>query len=197
MTREELIEEAANAMSQGYVQDGRISSFFALAEAALAVFEKAQAPTDDERAELLAEADDLVSRWDRAGSWTPDSPIGLVMRLARFIRRPAQGERSPEFDSLEQELFKHQPVLSMRDGSIAGCQCLDRVFHKDAEVWGTHLAEVFESLRPAQAKPTDAQVERAARSIAEWNTSDVPFELCRAVARDALRAAFSVRDVKP
>lgn len=42
-----------------------------------------------------------------------------------------------------------------------------------------------------QTEPTDAQVERAARSIAEWNTSDVPHELYRAVARDALRAAFT------
>ena len=45
--------------------------------------------------------------------------------------------------------------------------------------------------RPVQGEPTDAQIERAARSIAEWSTSDVPLELCRSVARHALRAAFT------
>lgn len=56
-------------------------------------------------------------------------------------------ERTPEFEALEQELYQHQPVLSMVDGSIAGCQCMDRVFYRaTAEDWGTHLAEVFLAL---------------------------------------------------
>ena len=55
-------------------------------------------------------------------------------------------ERTPEFEALEQELYQHQPVLSMKDGSIAGCQCMDRVFYKAVEDWGTHLAEVFQAL---------------------------------------------------
>lgn len=30
---------------------------------------------------LIAEAKELVESWDRRGSWTPDSPIGMVARL--------------------------------------------------------------------------------------------------------------------
>lgn len=75
---------------------------------------------------------------------------------------PTDDEQTPEFEALEQELFKHQPVLSMTDGSIAGCQCMDRVFRKRTEDWGTHLAEIFESLgsrRTVQGEPSDAQWE--------------------------------------
>lgn len=45
--------------------------------------------------ELLAEADALVESWDRKGSWSSDSPVGLVMRLARALRAAAEtvGER--------------------------------------------------------------------------------------------------------
>lgn len=35
---------------------------------------------------LLDEADALIDAWDRKGSWSPDSPIGLVMRLAAALR---------------------------------------------------------------------------------------------------------------
>ncbi len=57
----------------------------------------------------------------------------------------------PAFEALEQKLWKHQPVLSMEDGSIRGCQCLDRVFYRGTEDWGTHLAEVFKALSRAAA----------------------------------------------
>lgn len=40
--------------------------------------------------ELLAEADALVESWDRKGSWSSDSPVGLVMRLARALRAAAE-----------------------------------------------------------------------------------------------------------
>lgn len=66
-------------------------------------------------------------------------------------------ERTPEFEALEQELFKHQPVLSMRDGSIAGCQCMDRVFSKRTEDWGTHLAEVFHALGFIPIRPDGSE----------------------------------------
>lgn len=45
-------------------------------------------------------------------------------------------------DVVEVDLYRHQPVLSMNDGSIKGCQCSDDVFYKSHEDWGTHLAEV-------------------------------------------------------
>ncbi len=75
---------------------------------------------------------------------------------------PQEGDaRSPEFEVLEQELFKHQPVLSMEDGSIRGCQCLDRVFHRGTEDWGTHLAEVFENLSRTTSPDAATELERA------------------------------------
>lgn len=75
---------------------------------------------------------------------------GLLEELAaKHECPPAWGEgdaTDPAFEALEQELWKHQPVLSMEDGSIRGCQCLDRVFLRGREDWGTHLAEVFRAL---------------------------------------------------
>lgn len=63
-----------------------------------------------------------------------------------------------EFEDWEQEMFRHQPVLSMHDGSIAGCQCLNRVFVKGREDWGTHLATIITSRLTAepQGEPSDA-----------------------------------------
>lgn len=48
-------------------------------------------------------------------------------------------------------MFRHQPVLSMADGSIAGCLCLDRVFAKGREDWGTHLASIITARLEPQA----------------------------------------------
>ena len=171
-----------------------------------AFIEKAQAPTDDERDEL--EVQDLatvignvVIDYEDTGPYSKrpirirDTCADWSMEIAGEVqaagfRRHTQTERSPEFDSLEQELFKHQPVLSMRDGSIAGCQCLDRVFHKDTEDWGTHLAEVFESLRPAHTEPTGAQVQAAIQgryAAFRQNVNATETHLMRA----ALKAAFT------
>jgi len=35
---------------------------------------------------LIADAKALVESWDRKGSWTPDSPVGMVMQLADALR---------------------------------------------------------------------------------------------------------------
>ncbi len=207
MTRKELIEEAANAMSQGYVQDGRISSFFTSAEAAFAVFEKAQckrcgqlaegyafigddrychpddgvdcytrasheltslanqafiekaqAPTDDERTELLAEADELVSLWDHKGSWTSDSPVGLVMRLARFIRRPAQTEPADD----EREALGQASVDSERLRQIAEWLSMEHG-HEETAKRVNIIADRHDALarRTAQGEPSDAAPEGA------------------------------------
>lgn len=43
--------------------------------------------------ELLAEADALIESWDRKGSWSPDSPVGLVMRMAVALRAAGGVER--------------------------------------------------------------------------------------------------------
>lgn len=72
--------------------------------------------------------------------------VRAALEAAAGVAPQEPSERTPEFESREQELFKHQPVLSMKDGGIAGCKCMDRVFSNQTEDWGTHLAEVFDAL---------------------------------------------------
>jgi hypothetical protein len=74
-------------------------------------------------------------------------------------RAEAERRLTPEFEVLEQKLFKHQPVMSMRDGGIVGCQCLDRVFVAKSEDWGTHLADVFLDMRTAVLAEVRAGIE--------------------------------------
>lgn len=103
--REEIEARLRDAVREGggWPNDAALERYIARAVdetiAALAVFEQAHTPTDDER-ELLAEADALVASWDLKGSWTSESPVGLVMRLAAALRRPVQGEppTDPYFD---------------------------------------------------------------------------------------------------
>ena len=162
MTREELIEEAAAAIFdaadlQLAPDDHRWELARRDARAALAVFEKAQTPTDEEREAHRRVIELWFANWRSIGNVSPalevaiDSLEGMVDEaLAAGFRRPAQGDY---YEGLE-------------EGIAIG-------------------------RRPVQGEPTDAQIERAARSIAEWSTSDVPLELCRSVARHALRAAFT------
>jgi hypothetical protein len=49
---------------------------------------------------------------------------------------------APGHEVLELEMGKHVPVLSFEDGSIRGCQCMDRVFYRHTEDWSSHLADV-------------------------------------------------------
>ena len=100
----------------------------------------------------------------------------LADALDAATRVPVQGEpnddRTPEFEAIEQELFKHQPLLSMQDGSIRGCKCMDRVFVTKTEDWGTHLAEVFTRLSRATVPDAElASVERAAAEKA-WDEGE-------------------------
>lgn len=67
-----------------------------LAVTAAKVVEEAHTPTDDERKALLTEADTLVASWDQKGSWSSDSPVGMVMRLAAALRRAEVPEPSAE-----------------------------------------------------------------------------------------------------
>lgn len=60
-------------------------------------------PTDDEREALLTEADALVASWDHKGSWSADSPVGMVMRLAAALRRSEVPEPSAE-ERIEQAI---------------------------------------------------------------------------------------------
>ena len=103
----------------------------------------------------MIDLDELIAEARRWANGHPNRRVselihGLVDALETATRVPVQGEpnndRTPEFEAIEQELFKHQPLLSMQDGSIRGCKCMDRVFVTKTEDWGTHLAEVFTRL---------------------------------------------------
>jgi hypothetical protein len=133
---------------------------------ALEAAEKAHTPTDDEREALtyLITAFRFRERGLRGVAMEPD--LAVSRPLAEFLH--AEGfhlsdvpepsdARYAEFENWEQEMFRHQPVLSMADGSIAGCQCLDRVFVNGREDWGTHLASVITARLPEpQGEPSDA-----------------------------------------
>jgi len=103
-------------------------------------------------------------RWDTEDARDLDAALNCVVEAnpdRSHARVPVQGEpnddRTPEFEAIEQELFKHQPLLSMQDGSIRGCKCMDRVFVTKTEDWGTHLAEVF--MRLPRATVPDAATD--------------------------------------
>lgn len=51
-----------------------------------------------------------------------------------------------EPETLEEWSFEHRPILSMRDGSIAACKCMDRVFINGQEDWDRHIAESLMTL---------------------------------------------------
>lgn len=67
-------------------------------------------------------------------------------------RRMAPVRDIGETIDMEIEFERHQPVLSMRDGSVAGCQCMDRVFYREYETWGSHLLGVAEAVLGVPAK---------------------------------------------
>ena len=97
--------------------------------------------------------------------------VRAALEAAAGVAPQEPSERTPEFESREQELFKHQPVLSMKDGGIAGCKCMDRVFVTKTEDWGTHLAEVFTRLsRTTVPDAATAAVDRV-RALAHQHRS--------------------------
>ena len=152
----------------------------------------------DEQIEAGAKAYWLASEreiHDKPNTWEWDKEerrryMWAARQVLAGVAPQAPSERTPEFESREQELFKHQPVLSMKDGGIAGCKCMDRVFYNQTEDWGTHLAEVFDTLaapvQPSSTVDEDALAEvirrsyeneqglkirddkRTARAVAEW-----------------------------
>lgn len=170
--------------------------------------------------ESTATAIRLSLRFDLGWSSDEARTLGAVLaepvatRLARFRRSEVpepSTEGYAEFEDWEQEMFRHQPVLSMADGSIAGCQCLDRVFLKGREDWGTHLASVITARLPKpQGEPSDAQVDpwipharRALHIHDTWGTPDDPDGKVRPMSdytelsarmANALRAALAVTE---
>jgi len=134
----------------------------------------------EKAAKAIAQEGRPAWRWEEGDEWEHDlarNEARAALAVFEEAHAPTGDERTPEFESLEQELFKHQPVLSMTDGSIAGCLCMDRVFYKRTEDWGTHLAEVFEGLgfrRPVSPEPiTEEQINaERARQIEKGYTPE-------------------------
>lgn len=167
MTDQKLVDELEKALTDE-AYDGGMGALSGeefselvrtLAVTAAEVVEEVHTPTDDER----ERAERLVARLLPARQ-TPGTAANIVRYLTEAgllshseVPEP-NAEGYAEFEDWEQEMFRHQPVLSMADGSIAGCQCLDRVFVK-GEDWGTHLATIITSRITAepQGEPSDAQ----------------------------------------
>lgn len=79
------------------------------------------------RSKAVTEAYNIITGQDE--SFSPESTLealeGLwnaALEAAAGVAPQAPSERTPEFESREQELFKHQPVLSMKDAATAAIE---------------------------------------------------------------------------
>lgn len=119
--------------------------------------------------------EDELAKLDAAGylAVVVANHLADALVAAQGVAPQAPSERTPEFESREQELFKHQPVLSMKDGGIAGCKCMDRVFYNQTEDWGTHLAEVFDALA-APVQPSSTVNEAAITEVINQTIEAMP-----------------------
>ena len=71
---------------------------------------------------LSAEADALIQSWDQRGSWTPDSPIGMIMQLRDALA--AQPVLDPE--KVAEVLRGHilgDPYGGTASGAACDCSC--------------------------------------------------------------------------
>ena len=209
MNREELIEEAANAMSQGFVQAGRVSSFFALAETALAVFEKAQCKRCGQPAEGYAFIGDdrYCHPDDGVDCYTLASHDLTILANQAFIEKV----QAPT-DHVKEEIYGGETVCATCPRNIYGAQVAWEYAHPaqtepptiqfSARRIGKSQALIDSMLAQAnergirvevvypQAEPTDAQVQAAIQgryAAFRQNVHATETHLMRA----ALKAAFT------
>lgn len=168
--REELIEKAAKAMVRRVPgetwEDCEQAWYLADAEAALAVFEESQKPTDDEREALEARA------------WGDQYRPGMSQKeAAAFKRGHAAGWRDGRPMGAETGVHRCEECQTCgAHGSehLRCCGCYDGVCCQELE---------------PQGEPSGAQVEAAADAI-RWASEHGGWE---SMARAALRAAGGVR----
>lgn len=86
-------------------------------------------PPPSDREKLIAEATEFIDSWDRLGSWTPDSPIGMVMRLRNALAAPLDPVKVAEV------LNRHEPIF--KDGLYAG-RCVCGFEHPSYSRWRLH-----------------------------------------------------------
>lgn len=156
------------------------------AAAAFAVFEKAQAPTDDEREAL---SNFLFTVYEHGSQPNALREADAILSFLAS-RRPAQGEPT-DAQVIAALNAWHQDVMPVNRLGVFGTWKEDRM--RAALRAAANVSEpgvTYISPRQMSAEPTAAQIERATKSVAEWNISDVPLELCRLIAVEALRAAF-------
>ena len=100
-------------------------------------------------------------------------------------------EARDEREALEDWSFKHRPILSMRDGSIASCKCMDRVFYNGREDWDSHIADSLIAAGWKHPEPEVTDTEREARALeaaANQVDSHYPTDLWPPVTDEQLRA---------
>lgn len=90
----------------------------------------------NDREELIAEATELIDSWDRQGSWTPDSPIGMIMQLRDALA--AQPVLDPE--KVQRFMIRHSEAASATGGDAA-CAC-DRTW-RDYREHAEHKARAL------------------------------------------------------
>ncbi len=175
---EKALRDEAYDGGFGYMGDEQFTAYVrGLAVTAAKVVEEVHTPSDDEREALLTEADALVASWDQKGSWSSDSPVGMVMRLAAALRRSEVSEPSAE------RLDYYDPA---RQNRISEHDCV----FEDGEWWFGHGMPCMHPKLHAerQGEPSFAEARAA---LAEWERPVNLSPLRR--MRAALRAAGGAR----
>lgn len=126
MSREELIKEALAAYWGGEGNAAQLGSWTGMS-AALAVFEKAHAPSDDEREVLL----DELEAWQRH---TGDAALGnLLRRVGSAIRRSEAHAPTDDFPHGHPEI---DPTDDEREAlRIAHLDARQAAYRKEVEDW--------------------------------------------------------------
>lgn len=148
------------------------------------------APTDDDREALLTEADALVASWDQKGSWSSDSPVGMVMRLAAALRRSEVPEPSTygedDWDNRDDEV----------NGETRGFLSCGRCDWSTTRGLFADLREHERTHESPQGEPSDAQVEAAAQALFEPDGPGGDYTWAEMVVEDPSRADIWREDAR-
>lgn len=178
--REALIEEAAKAIFAEIYPDEFVPDVFhpqvaemKAARAALAVFEQAHTPTDDER--------EILTRIIHDETGEPEEESGFVADaiLAAGFRRPVQGEPpvAPYFD----DGMIDPDICRECEEPESSCRCLEaRTPEPQGEPTDAQVLAALSALLPA----VDWSAEAMGKANPTWIAS----------MRDALRAAAAVQN---
>ncbi|MCJ1709283.1 hypothetical protein [Microbacterium sp. VKM Ac-2923] len=95
------------------------------------------APSEDMHAnnvrELLGEARELVASWDLRGSWTTESPVGLIMRLANALEIEAvrpHGTVTPPIDDVRELVDQAKSHLERIEGEWGSSRSYEQLLER-------------------------------------------------------------------